>query len=79
MRWLIVCLIADCARDAPFAAFLTDISEGWPDGMHADVKARAALDRAAQPEEIVGTVLYLAGEASSFTTGALLAVDGGWV
>jgi NAD(P)-dependent dehydrogenase (short-subunit alcohol dehydrogenase family) len=29
------------------------------------------------PEEIVGTVLYLASDASSFTTGAIIAVDGG--
>lgn len=59
-------------------AFLTDISQGWPDGMRADVEARAALGRAAESNEIVGTVLYLAGDSSSFTTGALIAVDGGW-
>jgi len=36
-----------------------------------------ALKRLATPEEIAGTVLYLASEASSFTTGAALLVDGG--
>ena len=36
-----------------------------------------ALRRLAAPEEIAGTVLYLASEASSFTTGAALLVDGG--
>jgi len=33
--------------------------------------------RYAEPEEIVGTMLYLASDASRFTTGAILNVDGG--
>lgn len=35
------------------------------------------LGRAAQPEEMAGTVLYLVSDASSFTTGALVICDGG--
>jgi len=35
------------------------------------------LRRPAQPEEISGTALYLASSASSFTTGAMIVVDGG--
>ena len=30
-------------------------------------------------EEIVGAALYFASAASSFTTGAILPVDGGWL
>jgi len=36
-----------------------------------------ALRRAGHPAEVVGTALYLASDASSFTTGAVVRVDGG--
>jgi NAD(P)-dependent dehydrogenase (short-subunit alcohol dehydrogenase family) len=35
------------------------------------------LRRAGEAHEIVGAALYLATDASSFTTGAILTVDGG--
>ncbi len=38
-----------------------------------------ALKRIGQPREIAGAALYLASAASSFTTGAILQVDGGMV
>ena len=38
-----------------------------------------ALKRIGQPHEIAGAALYLASAASSFTTGAILQVDGGMV
>ncbi|HEY2775187.1 MAG TPA: glucose 1-dehydrogenase [Candidatus Binatia bacterium] len=59
--------------------FLTDISKAWPEGVEAVLAARSALRRAGRPDEIVGTALYLASNASSFTTGAVIRVDGGQV
>lgn len=39
---------------------------------------KSALGRWAQPSELVGAVVYLASDASSFVTGSLMIVDGGW-
>lgn len=58
--------------DTPMAQAMigTPESRAFVEGLHA-------LKRIARPEEIARSVLYLASEASSFTTGAALLVDGG--
>lgn len=55
--------------------FLTDIAKAWPE--EARQRARSAVGHPGRPEEIVTSALYLASPASSYTTGALLRVDGG--
>jgi len=58
--------------------FLTDISKAWDmEAFEERARTSMALQRGGQAEEIVGAALYLASAASSFTTGALLRVDGG--
>lgn len=53
-----------------------------PDGSYTD-RARAIIahtpaGRFAEPEELLGTIQYLISDASSFVTGALAVVDGGF-
>ena len=57
--------------------FLTDISRNWDKEAFAERARTFPLRRAGTPDELASAVLYFASDASSFTTGAVLAVDGG--
>jgi NAD(P)-dependent dehydrogenase (short-subunit alcohol dehydrogenase family) len=60
-------------------SFATDVVRHWDEATKRGAADRPALKRIGDPDEIVGAVLYFASDASSYTTGALLRVDGGAV
>jgi len=58
--------------------FQTDVAKAWDfDAVTEDRKKNTALQRVGQPPEIIGAALFLASDASSYTSGAIIRVDGG--
>src|ERR1700761_1056735 len=62
----------NCIAPGPF---LTDVSTVWR--QNKAFEQSLGLKRFGEPEEIVGTALYLASDASSYVTGQVIRVDGG--
>lgn len=66
-------VIAPGVVETPLTAQIKDNPEWY--GAYA---AKSALGRWSRPEELAGAVVYLASDASTFVTGSVLTVDGGW-
>ena len=65
--------IAPGAVETPLTAQMKE-SPDW----YEAYAQKSIFGRWAKPHEIVGMIVYLASEASSYTTGACVFVDGGW-
>ena len=65
--------IAPGVVETPLTAQIKD-SPDWYDSY----AGKSILGRWAQPREMVGMIVYLASDASSYVTGTFMLVDGGW-
>jgi NAD(P)-dependent dehydrogenase (short-subunit alcohol dehydrogenase family) len=57
--------------------FLTVVSKAWDIPATTKGAQNFALKRLGNPAEIIGAALYLASDASSYTSGSIIRVDGG--
>jgi len=65
----------NCIMPGPF---LTDISKAWDlEAFARTAQTSIPLRRGGEPDEVIGAALYLASDASSYTTGAVIKIDGG--
>ena len=65
--------IAPTFVNTPLVAALLQSEE-----IRQEVVSRIPLGRLAEPEDIVGAILYLASPAAAMVTGHTLVIDGGW-
>ena len=72
---------------APYGVRVNSIAPGYIDTpltrQHAPevrdrIRTTTPLGRFGEPRELIGPIVFLASEASSFVTGTTLVVDGGW-
>ncbi|SET11279.1 gluconate 5-dehydrogenase [Marinobacter segnicrescens] len=66
--------LAPAYTETPLVKAITDTRADFAER----VAARTPMKRMARPEEMVGTAIFLAAEASSYITGETIMVDGGW-
>ncbi len=69
--------VAPGTIDSPYFAEMFARMEN-PQQARRELEQRQAMNRLGKPEEIAYAMLYLACDESSFVTGAMLTVDGGW-
>ncbi|MEP7201597.1 MAG: SDR family oxidoreductase [Ilumatobacteraceae bacterium] len=77
MEWASIPINVNALAPGPF---LTDMNVTHQFSEHAVrvIEHEVALKRWAEIAEITGPLLFLACDASSYVTGSILAVDGGW-
>ena len=59
-------------------AFMLGAASEHDEKKEASIRELTPLGRRGRPEELVGPVVFLASDASSYVTGEILMVDGGW-
>jgi NAD(P)-dependent dehydrogenase (short-subunit alcohol dehydrogenase family) len=69
-------ITVNCICPGPFDTPMTKALVQGP--VREDFTNRIPMGRWGDPKELVGAIIYLASDAASFTTGAVLAIDGGW-
>lgn len=57
--------------------FESEMTDKYPDGYLDQMIVRVPAGRGGEPQELVAAAVFLASDASSYITGALLPVDGG--
>jgi NAD(P)-dependent dehydrogenase (short-subunit alcohol dehydrogenase family) len=69
----------NCVCPGAIATELTaHLREATDSAFHRRLMDHTPLARFADPEEVVGAVMFLASDAASYVTGAVLSVDGGY-
>ena len=63
-------------KDVLLEAIIENSSD--PEQERRSIVKKTLLRRVGQPEEIANVILFLASDESSYMTGSIVIVDGGW-
>jgi NAD(P)-dependent dehydrogenase (short-subunit alcohol dehydrogenase family) len=77
LEWAPFGITVNCILPGPFGTEMNQALLRDPK-LYQDFMAKIPLGRWGNLDEIGGLVVFLAGDASSFITGAAVAIDGGW-
>ncbi|MDR1933238.1 MAG: SDR family oxidoreductase [Spirochaetales bacterium] len=76
-EWAKYNITVNAIGPAYFPSEMTEASMGNPE-FEKIVKTYCPMGRAGKTGELDGAVIYFASDASTYTTGQLLSIDGGW-
>jgi gluconate 5-dehydrogenase len=77
VEWAKYNITVNAIGPAYFPSEMTEASMNNPD-FSKIIKAYCPMERTGKTGELDGALIYFASDASSYTTGQLLSVDGGW-
>ena len=77
VHWAKYGILVNSIGPAYFPSEMTQGLFGSPE-LVAEIERRTPLGRTGRPDELKGSVVFLASDASSYITGQTLYVDGGW-
>jgi NAD(P)-dependent dehydrogenase (short-subunit alcohol dehydrogenase family) len=78
-EWAHIGIRVNAIAPGSYHSDLFDVSAAQLPGFEEGSKAACVQKRIAETEEILGPVMYLASDMSSYTTGATLVADGGYL
>lgn len=78
IEWAKHNITVNCIAPSYFESEMTEAVQHDP-AFQQTLKVYCPMGRFGKPEELDGTIVYLASDASRFVTGHTLAVDGGWL
>jgi len=78
LEWVAQGVRVNAIAPGPIKTDMLTAVEAQMPGVTAVISETVPMKRVADPDEMVGALLYLASDASTYATGTVVSVNGGW-